>query len=248
MERQCSECKRNFAAYPHPKWGTLPKTCPACRGKGGRYRRFVGGELLGRWEGVQVRNLPGQWEKYRSGRSGDADRYKVDVKGRVFGAAWSGRIVIWADWPVASGDIVDVEQRASTYRMCMRYVEESVTYPVGRLGSRTVTRTVRELVPVDEWPAEPLPDEYFMAEERHRFIVLRRSEVEEPAWVLDWATARFKTTLKGFGRQYSYTVVLPAPAVRLATISGSVRSGRAGGRGVLYLVPAGSDMATVRKD
>lgn len=82
-------------------------------------------------------------------------------------------------------------------------------------------------------------------EEIRRYFQLKKSAIETPALELYLVDTRYKTTLKGFGRQYSYKLEVSSEPLLHKRAAGSVRSGRRGGTTHLLVVPVGTTVEVV---
>ena len=193
-------------------------------------------EEIAFFDGVEIVSLPGEWKFYKAAPGRDGDNfsygnegcYKIDVKGRVFGADWNGRIVIYADEAFNPGDVVEARVMRASHTVAARYTE--------RATLKHGTVTARELLPIQAASEESFAGEAalhteagFFAGETHReiqhyeYVVLARTNT--PATKrMEWITAYSKVTLKGLGNQYA-SKVDGAPLWH-KEISGGVRSGR----------------------
>lgn len=217
------ECGKYFVYYPASlPQDTVPRRCSRCQDIAqGRPSVAETRKEVAFYEAVQVINLPAtKWEEYQTGVAEDYPRYRMDIRGRVFGASWNGRIVIYADHSVVAGQVVNIREMEVTHQVKVKTVLRQT------LEHGTVT--VEHEFPVTG-------DEGEKALRTRRYFVLEAAEPgTEPKARLVWATAYTKTTLKGFGRQF-WSQITGSPIAEWR-ISGGVRSGRAHSVGVLAIV------------
>lgn len=214
----CVDCGNKFVYY---HTGTPQKRCPQCTDKKQERPTVVQRrELLHKWTGIKIMSLPSTWETQNSGRSHEEDHYKITIKGRVFGAAWNGRIDIFASEKFKDGDIVDI--REMEVQHLIKVVHEA------RNTMRHGQVRVENEISVQETGEKTI--------RTRRYLVLERAErclgTEEK---LVWAVADTKTTLSGLGRQY-WAEVLDGACIASWMISGGYRSGRASSTGVFAIV------------
>ncbi|MFH1462311.1 MAG: hypothetical protein ABIG08_01240 [bacterium] len=229
-KQPCEDCGKYFVYYPQDLPGggdPPPKRCPRCQDvRQARPSVVEERRELATYGPVVVGNLPGEWEEYSTGTEGDYPRYKIDIRGRRFGASWDGRIVIYAPRSVVPGEVVTIREMEATHR----FREETVEVA-------HVQKSPHE--PPTHTEIQPRPVTSIEGEEVLRkrcYLVLEPASDAEPKGKLVWATAYTKTTLKGFGRQF-WAKVRGAPIVQWE-ISGGARSGRFHTTGILAIVDA----------
>lgn len=193
--------------------------------------------MLHLYEGVKIENLPGEWVQVQPQHPGDSSHYKIVIKGNEYGASWSGRIDIFAPEPFKQGDVVNVRE------MCSKHLVRVVSKGGYRTFHDGTPYEKDEEVPITQDvqpvtnPEEPQKGDIVKVRDvirERRYLVLGRSDAA-PACKLVWATARTKTTLKGFGRQYWASANTEA-CITSWMVSGGVRSGRAHTTGVMAIV------------
>lgn len=114
--RLCGTCGRAFIQFDH---GSRQATCPRCLDVAqGRPTIIERRHKLHEWRGIRVESLPPRaWREFNAGGRRDESRYKMDVRGSLLGVPWLGRFVLWADWPVAPGDIVTARVMEAVHRL-----------------------------------------------------------------------------------------------------------------------------------
>ena len=217
----CADCGKYFVYYPqYIRSGEAPKRCPRCKDvEQGRPSLAEERRQIAFYEGVRVVSLPGEWVEFHSGARRDAPQWRIDIKGQEFGAAWDGRIVIYAPRPIVAGEVVNVREMEVIHRVKVKTETRQTLHH----GPVTVER---------ELPITGTEGEEMMRQ--RRYLVLEPTPDVQPKVELVWATAYTKTTLKGFGRQY-WAKVGGSPIAQWG-ISGGYRSGRAHTDGVLAIV------------
>lgn len=232
--RLCEECGEPFIQF-HQRGEQL--RCPTCQDtRQGRPSVVQDREFLAIYDGVQIVSLPpGSWHEFQA-TSKDEARYRMDVSGAMYGAAWSGRIVLWSEQPVQTGEVVRLRHMQSTHQVKAVY-EARVRndFDTGQI----VGYSAREVIPVTEEHESAR-----IETEQHEYIVFEPSLVA-PQWRLEWASAYSKRTLKGFGKQVDSRIVGPEPEW-LVEVSGGVRSGRTHTVGRLALFPHGAEGMSVK--
>lgn len=233
---ECRKCGKSFETRPHPRFGTLPKTCPKCR-QSLPTHRLISRERRGKWQGVLIKSLPGTWREFVANKPNAAKRYKIDVSGRRFGASWFGRIVIWADREFGPGDIVDVVQMKATYQVRLRAITQ---YSTGAAfaGFPGVYYTVYEHLPLDHQP-ESEDERVFDSTETHEYLVLYPSDIAEPTLKMGWLTA-----IQKWNRDDQLEI--PRETVFVKQIAGTSRTGRHSGQGVLVILPVDAEAKVIR--
>ena len=251
----CRDCGTTFeGTFVRGAW---PGRCPACADIAQR-RPTVIQERVTLYGPVLavIDSLPGNWEEYTA-RRGDAPVFKIERSGAEFGASWSGRVVLFAPKPFATGDIVVFEEIEAKHKvLSVRYIKgwvnqygeacerECVTSvpPAFEGNVEKMTNAVRGMVARD-WPDATVSNIEVEGTtiEMRRYVRLDMPTQEAGADDkglprLVWRQAHFKTTIKGFGRQYAYD--LKGSPLWAIQIRGSVRSGRLGATAALALVDA----------
>lgn len=219
----CSFCGAEFDVNPSEYsilgLSYLPKRCPKCIDIQQKRPDIT----LSRKELfssiVQIHSLPpGEWSRYQAAGT-DVPVWRMLVKGSLFGASWNGRIDLWATGgePPKPSDVVQLSWMESVKRIVKKEPE------VDRDQATSEVEEVRRYVRLD-----PAPD----AEPNGRVLV--------------WASAHSKTTLKGFGRQYSES--LEESSIWKLGISGGVRSGRERTSAVLAIVHEDSPIRIIHRE
>ena len=215
----CRECGKYFIFYPEklPGDGALPKICSTCQDvKQGRPSVVVERRQIAVYDAVEIVGLPGEWKEFQ-GAETDSPAYKIDVRGKKFGADWNGRIVIYAAQPYSIGDIVSVRHMEVVHRV--KAVDEERQTIYGKVR-------VEKILPMT---AQEGHERLFTGQ----YLVLEKAN-KEVVGKLVWAEAHTKTTLKGFDRQY-WANITGQPLAEWR-VSGGVRSGREHATGVLAIV------------
>ncbi|OHA73325.1 MAG: hypothetical protein A2940_01200 [Candidatus Wildermuthbacteria bacterium RIFCSPLOWO2_01_FULL_48_29] len=217
----CADCGKYFVYYPqYLRSGQAPKRCPRCKDlQQGRPSVAEERRQIALYEDVKVVNLPGEWTEFHSETHRDTPQWRIDIKGQKFGAAWEGRIVIYAPRPIGVGETVTIREMEVLHRVKVK-TEIRQTLHHGPVAVE------RELSITGAEGEEALRS--------RRYLVLESTPGVEPRAELVWATAHTKTTLKGFGRQY-WAKVGGTPIAQWK-ITGGYRSGRAHTEGVLAIV------------
>ncbi len=217
----CRECRKYFVFYPAklPGDGALPKVCSTCQDvRQSRPSVVVERREIAVYDAVEIVGLPpAEWQEFQ-GTETDDPAYKIDVRGKKFGADWNGRIIIYAAQPYSIGEIVSIRYMEATHRVKAVSEERETVY--GKVQ-------VEKILPMT---AEEGDEKLFTGQ----YLVLEKARKEEVVGKLVWAEAHTKTTLKGFGRQY-WAEVSGQPLAEWR-VSGGVRSGRAHTTGVLAVV------------
>lgn len=221
----CQECGKEFPVAPdhfaQMGFRHLPKRCPTCKDiQQDRPSVVVERKCLEIYDGVEIVSLPGEWLKVPRRERSDKETFGMTILGRKFGAAWNGRIDLFALHSWESGDIVSVRVMEVTHKV--RFVTEEVS------TLRHGTILVHKNVPIGN------TEEGKITLEKRQYLALERWDREPSGMKLVWVTAYSKTTLKGFGRQYRAEIV-GAPVAEWR-IGGGVRSGRAYTDGCLAII------------
>lgn len=226
--RVCVRCSKPFVFYAGGRYENAAKVCPTCLDRiQGRPSIVLERKEVGRWEGVEIQSLPGTWDIFDSEHHTDDACYKIDVKGEKYGASWSGRIVIYSKKEFGKGDLVDVREMFAVHKVQRVYTKQGNVYG-------TDLNTTIEDVPLNQEVEEG--DRVRVerdARSERSYLVLEETESEKQ-YNLHFIQRRTKTTLKGYGSQYGYTVDDDC-AVASWRISGGARSGRYHTDGVLAI-------------
>lgn len=234
----CGSCGKQFPNYGK---GTPPKKCPTCKDKEQERPSIVQTRrLLRSWQAIQIESLPDEWQEISAQSHGDANHYKIVVKGERYGASWSGRIDIFASEPFKKGDIVNIRE------MCSEHKVRLVTRSGYRSFHEGIPYTREEVVPITQDvqvtvtdPENPNKGDIVKVEDvikQRRYLVLEKaSEGTTATSNLVYAIAHTKTTLKGLGRQYWADANAEATITHW-NVSGGARSGRFHTTGVLAVV------------
>ena len=202
----CRECVQPFLCYTK----NTAKTCPKCSDvKQLRPSIVETREELFSLDGIKITSLPGEWVKYKADYETDYPCYKIDLSGSRFGTSWNGRIVIYATHEFKVGNIVRLREMLATHK------------------TKTVTSSHKNLEGDDYQLTKETPITSADGEETvlsRPYLVLERSERSTATSELISVEAYSKTTLKGFGRQFSAN--LGGSPIRHWEISGAARSGR----------------------
>lgn len=223
--KPCEDCEKYFVYYPAglPQAST-PKRCPRCQDVR-QNRPSVAEERyeVGFYPAVEVKSLPAtQWVEYTPAHPGDIGCYLMVIKGKEFGAAWEGRIDIFAPREIAPGDVINIRYMEATHRV------KVVTETRSTLHHGDVS--VEHMVPLDH------PEGEVVLRTRRYLVLETAAPGTESKGRLVWATAYTKTTIKGLGRQFWSKIT--GTSIAEWRISGGVRSGRAHTTGVLAIVDA----------
>ncbi len=216
----CRECQKYFIFWPEklPGEGAFPKLCSTCQDvRQGRPSVAVERREIAVYDAVEIVGLPSaEWQEFQ-GTKTDSPAYKIDVRGKEFGADWNGRIIIYAARPYSVGEIVSIRHMEVVHRVKAVSEERQTVY--GKVD-------VEKILPVtaEEGDEKLFTGQYLVLEEAKKEVVGK----------LVWAEAHTKTTIKGFGRQY-WAEVSGQPLAEWR-VNGGVRSGRAHTTGVLAIV------------
>ena len=245
----CVECGKEFLAFP-TRFGTYPKRCPDClarlHAERGGYqvtRKLLERVVVNAWVRLRLDSLPANWEKVQiEEKHHSRPAYKIDFKGREFGASWSGRIVMWADEPILPGNLVDLEQMEARYQVCVSY---ETHHSVGAAyKGYDATYTIRKHLPLTECQEEldetTDPSGPRSEVDSHVYYRMRPARDGQATGRLVYVEGTSKTTLKGLGAQYHVKITIPPDAEVLSHVHGHYRSGRAGGDGYLLVLPLAS--------
>lgn len=214
----CSQCSKQFPYYtPEP-----PKLCPRCSDIAQKRPTIcIARNTLHKYYGIKIVSLPKKWVEKQTGEKNDYPSYYICMKGRRYGARWSGRIDIYASRPFEVGDIINIREMQVVHLTKKLFVTKHF-FRGG--GSYTIEKPV---------PYFDAPEEAVEQKEKREYLVFEKSREPEIARLV-WAEAHTKTTLKGLGRQ-CWASVEGAPLVSWE-ISGCMRSGRKQTTGVLAIV------------
>lgn len=243
----------------------LPKRCPQCADVAQRRRPWdtvVERELLDEWRAVKIA-IPSEWfERLPAQRRNDRPFVRATVKGdRGQGVSWTGRIDIYdfrSGGPGSIGDVrlMHVTKKAGkpTLIGCAERrerladeLEADARETMAETGSpepdsnvsarvaelRTEAHDMRSRV-TSEMEGQ-IAREGALFHRDYQYLVIEDSEFEEPTSALVFARADYKTTLKGFGRQYHATLDV-GEALWSVRLSSSCRSGRYGSEMAVAIV------------
>lgn len=230
--RNCKRCETPFAAEFHR--GTFAAYCQPCKSYLDHRPSVVVEERTlvgGPWYCI-VESLPGRLIEFR-GQKQDEASWRLTVKGAEFGVSWSGRIDIFAEHDFRPGQVVEVSEIEVQHKVKIVEVERS-TSAFTQLKGGPATSTHRERLPHNAPRGEAVI-------ETRRYLRLdacpnltAENSPELPRLV--WREADYKTTLKGYGRQYAHRLV-GAP-IQEWRVRGGCRSGRYGTEASLAIVDA----------
>jgi len=247
----CSRCGREFTwearEYAALGFQKPPRICPECADKEqGRPEITVSRRII--WETVcRIESLPPvKWQEYHTGVSTDRPCFKATIKGREFGASWSGRIDLYAvgfTEPPKSGEVVELADMEVVKRVGKKRWERQTLHHGTVYGWSTIPLQEAEAALKEN----PDSDKFKILEESRRYVRLMPAPEEDPEdRILIWRTAHTKTTLKGFGRQYhAHFEGEPLWNVR---IRGGYRSGRAYTVGILAVVSPDAPLIRVHRE
>lgn len=92
------------------------KVCPRCNDiRQHRDTIILERDRLAEWQAVEIVSLPADFRHFQA-RKKDQHDWKIDMSGKLFGASYSGRIVIRARHPFKIGEIVDVRLMTSKHQ------------------------------------------------------------------------------------------------------------------------------------
>lgn len=259
--RQCPVCEQFFAAFDTPG-RPAQKRCPSCidrgqhRAEDGRiYIRqkevrpsvVVERREVGRIPGVLIESLPVPFSR-REDVSGDNPHYKIDIAGSEYGAAWDGRIVIYAQYLPKIGETVTIREMVAVHQVRAYYHERS-TLEHGSVLLRSVLSLTeaaarKEMAHRGEQDGQAVVDaiieQSVIETENRAYLVFEPYTGPKTDRRLVWLTSYTKTTLKGLGRQIHSRLV--GESLASWQISGGVRSGRSRTVGVLAVLDAEHDL------
>lgn len=218
VARICEQCSTPFLQYRAAD-SNSQRFCPSCQDiRQERPSVVVRREQLAFLPGVEIKSLPsGAWELFQA-EPGDEPRYRLNVAGARFGAAWRGRIVIWAKELPQIGDIVAIRHMRSTHEVAAVYTDK--VRSDFRSGQNVAYRK-REVVPLQEQATVSAEREV----ESHEYVAIEPWAGPGRGLFLEWVEAYSKITLKGLGAQFANR--LKGNPLWKLEIHGSVRSGRA---------------------
>lgn len=241
---QCVNCGADFvvATETFRRFGLndLPKRCPACHDVGSALASA--GSPVGT---VVSRRCIGSWpclwiSTQITGRLQPVETHR-DIVGRaVFcgrddfeGVEWYGRLDVWDHRRAASDG----------YAAVRLMVAEKVVGVTGR-GTAVWSPT-----------SELSPEVVGQRVQSYRYLVLgeARGDGAEPDrqpipnGMLVVAARRWKTTLKGLGRQEASRFVISEGVTEIARYGAQCRTGRFGGEGIVAVVPDGDFIAVASR-
>lgn len=226
----CADCNLAFVAYSDRVGDRCPR-CVDIRQK--RPSRVSTREKIAEWI-VKIDSLPPvAWENFQATKNDDPV-FRLDLRGREFGKAWHGRIVIYAQEKFATGDVCRLRLMEARHEVRAAYVLKST------LHHGTVS--IRETIPVYKTEMGEIETE------TREYFVLEAAENAQPQAKLVYCQAFSKTTLKGLGRQWIETIVFDPEPFFQKKVRGGVRSGRLWTDGILAVVPMDGKVNIVHKD
>ena len=231
--RICRTCGKQFVWYNDMAYGDKPTHCPSCADKlQKRPSVVVERKMLRQWRGVKIESLPkkGQWQEFQTGYKSDKPVWKLDIKGKEFGARWSGRIVIYAHEPYKPGDVIDIRE------MVAKHEVKVIRWRRPTIHGSWVTE--EQEIPLTEEPEVREDQEVATVVNSRPYLVFERPTEQHEDLELHWVQRYSKTTLKGFGAQYWYTINSDA-AIAAWRVYGGARSGRFNTTGVLAITAPG---------
>lgn len=221
----CEGCQNVFVWHSNWRFPDLPKKCPTCTDKEQERPSIVQErQELGKWEGVKITSLPGDWSEIETNVHTDYTGFSIVKKGKDFGISWSGRIDIFAKEPFAIGDIVNIRLMTVSHLVKKKQYERSTM----KHGTIVIERNI------DMTEDTEGEDNIVERNEGREYLVFEKPQSSEVSARLVWHTAGWKYTLKGYGRQWSSSIQ-GTPLVQWR-ITGNCRSGRYGTTGVLAIV------------
>lgn len=226
--RVCVRCSTPFVFYSG-RYKSAAKVCPTCQDRiQGRPSRILERKELNRWEGIEIQSLPGEWQVFDSEFQTDDACYKIDVKGERYGASWSGRIVIYGKEEFKTGDIINIREMEAIHKV--KRVSHTTKNIYGDVNTHIND------IPLQENHKQSMIDNVYVDDDarsyRH-YLVFERSDSPKQC-NLHWIKKYSKTTLKGYGRQYKYSIDATT-AITCWSIRGGARSGRYYTVGVLAI-------------
>jgi len=242
----CSRCGEKFPVnineYRLLGFHALPKSCPRCKDEeqGRPDVTLQRRELFS--VTCRIASLPPvEWVQVRA-VAGDKPAWKGVVKGKMFGAAWVGRIDLYsvAPQPPRVGEVVNLVEMQVLKRVAKKWQHRVRSdFKLGHAVEYSVSRRV-PLADAENEGAQ-------VFEERWEYIRLDPADEADPQGrQLVWAKAHTKTTLKGFGRQYWATI--EGNPIWQRTVTGGYRSGRASTTGCLAVVDGDHPLLIVHKE
>jgi hypothetical protein len=230
-ERTCKRCGETFPSEFHR--GTFAAHCPACKDYlDHRPSVVVERTLVGGPWCCTIESLPGRLIEFR-GQKDDEASWRLVVKGQEFGVSWSGRIDIFAEHDFQPGQVVEVSEIEVKHKVKLIEVSRA-TSPFTQFRGGPAEVTHQERRPADWREGEEVI-------ETRRYLRLDAcadltAENSPDLPRLVWRMADWKTTLKGYGRQWKRA--LRGAPVAEWRVTGSCRSGRYGATAALAIVNA----------
>lgn len=239
VELTCTRCHESFKAsvdhYRVLNYDRLPNRCPKCCD-----------ELQERPDIVLERRTLQEFtcivdesmacvlstmEKHQP-LDTDTPSYRFTRRGRDYGTIASGRIDLYGLEKIPSiGDVITFAHQECHRRVW--YIERARWIAGMTLDARQVTITRR--VGKDHVLKEGERGPFERLETNEYYVMLPTNQEASPVLPrLCWLSCYSKTTLKGFGAQYSYKIV--GKPLFSVSIDGGVRSGRAYTHSMLAIV------------
>jgi hypothetical protein len=217
LNMQCTECggifPMNQKTYIELGLTQFPKRCPTCLDKRqGRPTVALERKQLQEWKGVEVKRFPFALLPFQSSIH-DLPIKRCNIKGDAGqGVSWNGRLDVYSYLPDDNiiGKIIDI-----------------------RLMEITRNRKVSEK---NEHGEEV---KRLIEGEKQQYLVFEPSEEQPSGMKLVWLRADYKTTLKGFGRQYNAKVDTEN-SIWAYQVSSACRSGRFGTYMAIAIVAPGN--------
>lgn len=222
----CKKCDSDFQVDPRTfaamKFEGLPKLCPQCKdqleNRPATARVVKGGRrLIAEFPAVKVCLPHGKFALFTAHGSRDKPCLRATIRGRSLsgfgsgGVSWDGRIDIYA---LGNPPIVPLIARVRV----MEVEHEDGHRRIERHGAPLEKKTEVEVA----YPAT------------YQYLVLEPVEAE-PTAALILVSVDYKTTLKGFGRQW-YARLDEGGALWAKRLSREARSGRFGVNGAVAIV------------
>jgi hypothetical protein len=239
----CDNCGRGFVWSPRSFRAMglslrVPKRCPMCNDER-QHRPAVVLERRELW-GATVRLgetaacLFQHAEVWRASER-DIPGWRLTLRGKMFGADWSGRIDVYFQVDPKSlrpGQVVSLSHMESRSRVWVqKWTKQTMEH--GEVSGYARCK------PTDEGANE--------REEAGQYVtILPAPEGVEPVGTLVWAQAYSKVTLKGFGRQYAAR--LEGTPLWQMSVKGAARSGRFNTDARLAVVEEGNPLIHVHRE
>ena len=240
--RICKRCEEEFES--DFKRGTWQAYCPTCRSyRDHRPSHVIERKVVAGPFRCVIESLPGRLIEFKARKSDGHASWRLTVKGAEFGAAWEGRIDIFATRDFRPGQVVEVTEVEVTHDVKIVEVTRQ-TSPFTQLRGGPNEVTHRERLPIDF----KTPSAEIVTETRRYIRIDAAQATDEEAATLPrlvWKEAAWKTTLKGFGRQYRYE--FDGAPIAMWSVRGSARTGRFGCAAALAIVDDQHPLDVVEK-